>query len=71
MNNWIHSRYSEVVLPDGETIHLRDKNSAFKSIREFPDKYIKLPKWSCILNCCSEGPGVSVTDAEMNHYKDM
>ena len=33
---------------------------------EFPDKYIKYPNWSYVLNCCSEFPGVFDPDASMN-----
>ena len=38
---------------------------------DFPEKYIKFPKWSCVLNCCSECPGIFVTDAEMNDEDDV
>ena len=59
--------YSSVLLPDGESIHPRAKNSAFDSICDLPESDIKLPKCSCVLNCFSECTGVFVLDAEMNH----
>ena len=34
-------------------------------------EYIKFPKWSCVLNCCSECPGIFVTDAEINDEDDV
>ena len=37
----------------------------------FPDKDIKFPKWSCVLKCCSECPGVFVPDAEINDEDDI
>ena len=36
-----------------------------------PDKDIKFPKWSCVLNCCSECTDVFVPDAEMNGDEDV
>ena len=45
--------YSNVVLPDGEPIHPRAEDIPFFIMCDFPDKYIKFPKWSCVLNCCS------------------
>ena len=38
---------------------------------EFFDKDIKYPKWSCVLNCCSECPGVFVPNAETNCDQDV
>ena len=38
---------------------------------DFTDKYIKSPKWSCVLNFCSECPGVFVPDAEINFDEDV
>ena len=37
---------------------------------DFTEKDIKLQKWSCVLNCCSECPGVFVPDAEINDGDD-
>ena len=54
----IFSRYSDVVLPDGELIYPYDKDAAFSSMWDFPGKDIKLPKWSCVWNFCSECPGI-------------
>ena len=54
------------MLPDGEPIHTRAKYSALSSMCDFPDKDMKFPKWSCVLNCCSECPGVFVTHEEIN-----
>ena len=59
----IVSRYSYFVLPDGELVHPRAKYSAFASMCDFPEKDIKIPKWSCVLNWCSEFPGVFVSGA--------
>ena len=51
---------------------------------DFTDRDIKLPKWSCVLNCYSECPGFFFNEAESNwgdyvylsfihfhHYKDI
>ena len=38
---------------------------------DFPEKYFKLPKWSRVLNCCSEFPVVLVTYAEINDEYDV
>ena len=62
----IFSIYSDVVLPGGKSIHPRAKYVAFTSMCDSPQKYINMPKWSFVLNCCSECPGVFVPDAEMN-----
>ena len=40
----IFSRYSDVVLPDVESIHSRAKDSEFSSMCDFLEIYIKLPK---------------------------
>ena len=61
----IESRYSEVGLSDGEPIHTRSKDSAFESMCDCPEKYIKFTMWSCVLNFFSECPGVFFTDTEM------
>ena len=37
---------------------------------DFLEKDIKFPKWSCVLNFCSERPGVFVPDTEMNDEDD-
>ena len=37
---------------------------------DFLEKYIKFPKWSCVLKFFSEHPGVFVPDAEMNDEDD-
>ena len=44
----IFSRYSDVLLTDGYSIHSHVKDAAFASIFDFPEKYIKFPKWSCV-----------------------
>ena len=36
---------------------------------DFLDKDIKFPRFSCLLNCCSECPGLFVPDAEINGDK--
>ena len=59
----IFIRYSDVLLPDGESINPRAKYSAFASMCDFPEKGIKLLKRSCVLNCCSEFPSVFVPGA--------
>ena len=66
----ISSRYSDVVITDGEPINPHDKDSAFYSMCDFPDKDIKFPEWSYVLNCCSEFSGVFVPDSEMNDDED-
>ena len=66
----IFYRYNDFVLPDGEQIHPPAKDSEFSSMYGFTEKYIKLPKWSCVLNCFSECPGVFFPDAEMNDEDD-
>ena len=38
---------------------------------DFPEKYTNLPKWSCVLNVCSECPIFFVTDAENNYEYDL
>ena len=40
---------------------------------DFPNKYIKLTKFSCVLRCCIEFPGLFVPDAEINgeNYVDL
>ena len=43
----------------------------FSSMCEFPDKDIKFPKWSCVLNFCSECPGVFFPEAEINYEEDV
>ena len=45
------------------------KDSALDSMCDFPDKYIKFPKWPCVLNCYSERPSVFATDEDMNGSK--
>ena len=67
----IASRYIEVVLTDGEPIHTCAKDSEFSSMSDCTNKYIKFPNWSCVLKCCSECPGVFVTDSEMSSNKDV
>ena len=62
----IFSRYSYFVLTDGESIHPCAKYAAFSSMCDFPEKDFNLPKLACALHCCSECPGVFVTDAESN-----
>ena len=59
----ILSVYSFIVVTDGEPIHPRSNDAEFSSMCDFPEKDIKLPKWSCVLNWCSECPGVSVLDS--------
>ena len=65
------SRYSAFVLPDVELTHPRAKDYEFASIFDFPEKDIKLPKWSCVLNCRSKWPTVFFTGAEINFEEDM
>ena len=36
-----------------------------------PEKYIKVPKWSCVFFKSSECPGVFVPDTEINDNKDI
>ena len=67
----IFSRYGDVVLPDREPTQPCAKYSSFANMCDFPEKYTKLPKWSCVLNCCSECPGVFVPDAEINYEDDV
>ena len=47
---------------NAENIHPCAKDATFSSMCDFPEKYIKLPKCSCVLNCCSECCSVVVTD---------
>ena len=61
--------YIYVVLPDGEPIRPHSKDAAISSMCDFPGKYIKFPKWSCVLNCCIECPGVFIPNAKINGYK--
>ena len=67
------SRYIDVVLPYVEPIHPHAKDSAFTRMCDFPEKYIKLPKCSCVLNCCSQCTSIFVSDSEMNDddYKNI
>ena len=65
----ISSRYSDVVLPDREPIYPREKYAVFSSMCEFPDKDIKFPKWSCVLNCCSECHGFFSPHTEINLWE--
>ena len=37
----------------------------------YPKKYIKLPKWSCVLNVCSECTGAFAPDTKISGDKDM
>ena len=67
----IASRYIEVVLTDGEPIYTCGKDSEFSSMSDCTNKYIKFPKWSCVLNYCIEYPGVFVTDSEIKSDKDF
>ena len=60
---YILSRYGNILLPDGELVNPCAKYSAFASMCDFPEKDIKIPKWSCVLNWCSEFPGVFVSGA--------
>ena len=46
----VFSMYGDVVLSDGEPIRPRAKYASFASMCDFPDKEIKFPKWSCVLN---------------------
>ena len=62
--------YSDVVLPDIESIYTRSKDAAFYSRCWFSDKEIIFLNWSCVFNCCSECPSVLVPDAEMNDEDD-
>ena len=41
----IESKYSEVVLPNGEPIHPHDKYAEFSIICYCPYNDIKFPKW--------------------------
>ena len=50
--------YSDIVLPDGETICPCAKYPTFSSMSDFLEKDIKFPKCSCVLNCCSGFPRV-------------
>ena len=38
---------------------------------DFPEKSFNLPKWSCVLNFCSEFPGAFVTDVVINDEDDL
>ena len=38
---------------------------------DFSGKDTNFPKWSCVLNCCSECTGVFVTYTEMNDEDDV
>ena len=67
----ISPKYSEVLLPDRETIHPRAKYSAFSSMCDCPNKYIKFTKWPCVLNCCSKCHSVLVPDAKVNDDEDV
>ena len=40
----ISSRYSDVVLPDGEPIHPHAKDASFSNMCDFPDKDINFSK---------------------------
>ena len=64
-------RCSDVVLPYVEPLFPRAKDAPFASMCDFPEKDIKLPKCSCVLNCCSECNGVFVPDAENNCEEDV
>ena len=44
----IFSGYNDFLLPDGESICPRAKYASFFSMCDFPEKYIKLPKFSCV-----------------------
>ena len=44
MHKKTNSRYSDVVLPDGETFHPRTKEYTFSSMCDFTDKGIKVYK---------------------------
>ena len=59
---YILSTYIDVLVPDGKRIYQRPKSVAFDSMCDFPDKYIKLPKWSSVLKFCSDCPGIFVPD---------
>ena len=59
------------MLPDREPIYKCDKDTKLSSICDFTKKYIHLPKWSCVLNCFCEYPGVLVPDSEINGNKYM
>ena len=63
--------YSKVLLPDGEPINQLSKDASFVIICDCPDKYIKFPKWSCVLNCYSECPGIFFPGEEMNCDKNV
>ena len=63
--------YSDVVLPYGEPIHSFSKYAALSILCDIFEKDTKLPKWSCVFNCCSECPGVFVPDEEMNNESDV
>ena len=69
----IASRYGWGVLPYVEPIHPCAKDTVFISIYVFPYNYIKLTKYSCVLNCCSEFPVVFFPGAEINgaEYLDL
>ena len=67
----IAPRYIEVVLISEEPICPRAKDTVFSSICDFPDKDIKLPKWSYVLKFLSECPGIFFTDAKINSDEDV
>ena len=67
----IASMYSKFVLPDGEPIFPCSKQYLFKHLCDYPDKDVRLPKYSCVLNCCIEFPGVFVTDSKINCDNNM
>ena len=57
-------------LMENQFFHI-PKYSAFDSMCDFPGKDIKLPKWSCALNFCSEFHGVFVPNEEINDEGDL
>ena len=67
---YILSRYGNILLPDGELVNPCAKYSAFASMCDFPEKKSNFPKWSSVLNCCSECTGVFVLDTEISCEDD-
>ena len=67
------SRYNDVALSDGEPIHPCAKYAVFSSECDFPEKYSKFQKFSCLLSYFSGYPGLFVPDAEINseEYVDL
>ena len=60
------NKYKEQAFPNGNLVHTKVSQAAFSTMCPFPVTGIDLPKWNCVLKCCSSCPKVALPEEEVN-----